>query len=618
MTVNSIAIRLGVEGGAELRRTLDEVGRSGETAFRSVSTAADQAGVATERLTRKAHETAASARQAQATGQAGVGSVPAASSNKPVPTQSPATQKEVERVRARLDEEYRNSRQLDRDIAVIERGVSGGSFDADYAARLYDLAKRRYGPAHENTGDRRLRADELQNLLFQGLDAASSLQGGMSPLTVALQQGGQVAPMFMGENGVSVGSAVRDIGDRVAHAIEKALGFAQDGARGTAGAAGRGPEADRRQTEDSKTIRDHVEEGIVSAGAEKIGDNADRASGALMRLFGRVGLAGGIIGGFAAAIGVGTAALVSYRGAQEQVDDVLKGVGRTSGATLESVNALANAQSRAAGFNRRETREFAAQFAGTGRIDSELLGQAVGTTRDFSKFLGVENKEGVTRLAGALADVSKGALDLGQRYGFLNDAQAENIRRLDAQGERLSAQRALLDAVRSGTKGVADEVRGWSRVTETLNNWWDHLGRSISKGLFGGTLDQEYAKAQKRLLSAEAAAELNPLAFSSKDVETVRKDVDRLKALIDERDESIERSQRGQRSFEVGGVIRSLLPEQRELQALQDKVELVRKAIADPVKFGLDQRQLQEATAAFERIARLARTMTEDVDRFGS
>lgn len=66
MTVNSIAIRLGVEGRAELRRTLDEVGTAGQTAFQRIGAAADQAGAATDRQTARFQRLAAAQREAEA------------------------------------------------------------------------------------------------------------------------------------------------------------------------------------------------------------------------------------------------------------------------------------------------------------------------------------------------------------------------------------------------------------------------------------------------------------------------------------------------------------------------------------------------------------------------
>lgn len=76
--------------------------------------------------------------------------------------------------------------------------------------------------------------------------------------------------------------------------------------------------------------------------------------------------------------------------------------------------------------------------------------------------------------------------------------------------------------------------------------------------------------------------------------------------------------QRARLSTEIGGLIRSVFPEMVELQAAQDRVEKLRKAISDPIRFGLDQRAFMDATTAFERLSRITKDMADDIERFGS
>ena len=82
--VNKVAIRLAVEGGPELRRELDDAGRTGEAAFRQVGTAADAAAASTDRLTEKARQAAQAAQTVRP-------SSPAPAASGPAPASSPAT-----------------------------------------------------------------------------------------------------------------------------------------------------------------------------------------------------------------------------------------------------------------------------------------------------------------------------------------------------------------------------------------------------------------------------------------------------------------------------------------------------------------------------------------------
>lgn len=207
----NIAIRLAVEGKTEIKQALEETGRSGQDAFRQVGTAADQASAATDKLTRKAQEAAAAARQAQGAA-AGAAAAPVSSSSPvsaPAGTPSPATAREVERVRARLDEEYRNGRQLERDVAAIGRGEAAGSFSTAYAARLRDLAERRYGTGNDNdpaAPRRGLDSNQRRDLMYQGGDVVASLGSGAGLGTVAFQQGPQILQgLAMGEGGLKGG-----------------------------------------------------------------------------------------------------------------------------------------------------------------------------------------------------------------------------------------------------------------------------------------------------------------------------------------------------------------------------------------------------------------------------
>ncbi|MBA9071488.1 phage-related minor tail protein [Methylobacterium sp. RAS18] len=195
----NVSIRLQVEGKTEVKQALDETGRAGQDAFRQVGTAADQASAATDRLTRKAQEAAGAARQAQAAA-AGSGASVGTSPN-------PATLREVERVRARLDEEYRNTRQLERDVAAIGRGEAAGSFSTAYATRLRDLAERRYGNDNDPAAPRRgLDSNQRRDLMYQGGDVVASLGSGAGLGTVAFQQGPQILQgLAMGEGGLKGG-----------------------------------------------------------------------------------------------------------------------------------------------------------------------------------------------------------------------------------------------------------------------------------------------------------------------------------------------------------------------------------------------------------------------------
>ncbi|GLS45160.1 phage tail length tape measure family protein [Methylobacterium brachythecii] len=186
MATKSYAIRLQAEGGAEIKQAFDQAGRAGQDAFSDVGAAADRATAATEKLTAKTNEAANAARQAQssAKGAAGASAAPAIPAS--IPTPSPATQREIEALRRRLDQDYRNGRQQAKDADIIGRSNLSDS-EAD---RLRYLSQQKYG-VNDNTS-RGLSTNDKLFVKYQAFDVSSQLVGGAPLSTIAVQQGSQV------------------------------------------------------------------------------------------------------------------------------------------------------------------------------------------------------------------------------------------------------------------------------------------------------------------------------------------------------------------------------------------------------------------------------------------
>ncbi|POR40513.1 phage tail length tape measure family protein [Methylobacterium sp. V23] len=192
----NIAIRLGVEGGAVLKRELEDAGRAGEQSFKAVGAAADAATAATDRLAKRSSEAAEAVRRAPgATG--APASSPASS-----PSASPATVRELERLRTQLDEEYKRAKQLGTAEDKIGRGFSSGYFDETERDRLRGLAAVRYGGQNDNDPSRRgLSTYDKSFIKYQGFDVASTLGSGGSLTTAAFQQGPQLLQQLADREG---------------------------------------------------------------------------------------------------------------------------------------------------------------------------------------------------------------------------------------------------------------------------------------------------------------------------------------------------------------------------------------------------------------------------------
>ncbi|AWN51785.1 phage tail length tape measure family protein [Methylobacterium sp. 17Sr1-1] len=464
-----------------------------------------------------------------------------------------------DRVRQKVDDAYRAQVQLEKATAAVDRAHQQGKISASAYADAIAKIQAKYGAAAAGGGansNNRLRGDQIQNLLYQGSDIVSSLGSGSNLTTVALQQGPQIAQVFAGPGGAS---------------IKGAFAAAQEAAAGLAA---------------------------------------------------RVGIAGGALGALATAGVAAAAAGMSYASSQRETEKALLGVGRASGVTAGQIAELAAANASAGGVSTRSARELATGYAATGRIGAETITGLIRTTKDFAATTGQDVPDAARMLAEAFADPTKGADALNERLGFLNDTTRETIQRLQAQGDQLSAQRALMEAYSGSLTKATDTMSGWGRVTETvgttIGDIWDKIGRQVDRVVTGGSLEEQIAAARRTLENAQVAAEGGFGLFSSKDVERAQSAFDKLSAQAEKIRQQQEQREAARNSITIGNSIRSTQPDQAEIKKLQDNIEQLKKAIAEPAKFNLDIVGLYNANTAVGNLSRSFQALTEDVDKFGS
>ncbi|WP_043749777.1 phage tail length tape measure family protein [Methylobacterium nodulans] len=281
---------------------------------------------------------------------------------------------------------------------------------------------------------RRLRSDEIRNLMFQDGDIVSSAASGMSPALIALQQAPQIAQTFAGPGGASVKGALTQAG-------EAAAGLAT-----------------------------------------------------------RIGLLGGAVGVTSVAIIAGGAALLSYQNRMREVDRLLAGTGRASGASAQQVNAAAVAIAASGEVSVREARSIAATLAATGRIGVEMFVALGRSAKDFAATTGQEVADATQELAQAFADPAKGAQTLNEKLGLLNARTEATVRNLAEQGDRLGAQRMLFEAYSASlsraadlTSHLGDATSAFGRVasnlaygTRRLGTIYGHLARLLAQAGSGG------------------------------------------------------------------------------------------------------------------------------------
>jgi phage-related minor tail protein len=404
----------------------------------------------------------------------------------------------------------------------------------------------------------RLTGYELQNLSYQVNDVASSLAAGISPMQTFAQQGGQIYQILAGSAG-GVRGALKGIADVVGSAIT------------------------------------------------------------------RVGALGVAFGGTATATLAALVAWRQYEATQRDSARSVSGIGRGSGATVDDINRVAETASESGDVSRREARSMASEFAATGRIGVAMFDGLIQRANDYAKTTGQDMADASKELAQAFADPSRGVDILNGKLGGFNDRTIETVRRLKDQGDALGAQQVLFNALNDNVERSERLMSGWGRTMEsignTVSNLWDRLGSVVDRVVTGGSLETQIRTAEAAL--AEVARQRNSIfGISGADADAreraLRAELTRLRAQQQSQRAGDNTVITARNNREIMELARGLDPAGRELSSLQNQTERLRKAIADPVKFGLDLGQLAEVEAAFTRLQNLIRNTREDIERYGS
>lgn len=177
MANRNISVRLQVDGG-RFKAELVEAGRTGQQALKSIETAAQEAGAALEK-------TGASAQKAD--------------------REQEKLARSAERMKRQYAQGYQATQEQGRATDLLGKGLLT---QAEHASVLEGIGRkylvananaRTFGQTVEQQGQRtRITAQQMAQLQPQLNDIFTTLTTGMSPLTIALQQGPQITQIFGG------------------------------------------------------------------------------------------------------------------------------------------------------------------------------------------------------------------------------------------------------------------------------------------------------------------------------------------------------------------------------------------------------------------------------------
>jgi hypothetical protein len=232
MSATNVSIRLGVEGKAEIKRAFEEVGQSAQAAFNSVEKALGQTGAATDREVARLKRLAEAARLAGEADASQKRFNTVLGVDRPLPKsarESAAVFEEATReaesfqarasaLRAAIDPLGAAQARLNSELAEYATLAKRGAITSTEHAAAQVLAKQRFDQTSRAiTGvgaSSKLTRNQLLTLQYTFNDVIASLSTGASPMTILMQQGGQVTQAFGGLRGTiaAFGSSLGVVG----------------------------------------------------------------------------------------------------------------------------------------------------------------------------------------------------------------------------------------------------------------------------------------------------------------------------------------------------------------------------------------------------------------------
>lgn len=239
---------------------------------------------------------------------------------------------------------------------------------------------------------------------------------------------------------------------------------------------------------------------IASARTDKMEKSLKDAAAASSELsekqsaLGRVLTSGtAVIAGVTAAIAGVVAVskdLISIYSVQEQaevrLEATLRATGNAIGMSSKELKDLASSFQEVTTYGDEAIIEVEKLFVASGSVSRQALPRATEAVLDLAAAMGEDLNASAKRLAKALADPKSNLDSLKDANIQLSDAQKEEIKQLQEQGDLLGAQSIILDKVESSYGGIAKALADTDtgKLTQISNVWGD-----IKEGLGKGLLD---------------------------------------------------------------------------------------------------------------------------------
>jgi hypothetical protein len=307
----------------------------------------------------------------------------------------------------------------------------------------------------------------------QATDVAVSLWSGQNPLTVLLQQGGQINDLFM-----QSGIAAEKFGEVVKKSMQSMLPSILAVAKGIGGlivdgfvAAGAAITGFLGKITLFTAASDQVYKYLASDGPSVAAQRWAKLSDVLSK---------SVAVGFAAVLTVLIAMAVEYKKIIQVESELSKALATSGGAMgFSKDQAVAYAESmQAVGVGTLKAMDAIAEFAKAGKVGKDGLDLIIKSAIDLEKYAGVAISETAKQYAKLQDEPTKALTEIAAKTGLVDVATLDYVATLEQQGDKAKAAEEATKALTDANRAMADEIKSNLSPIEAL---WDDIRSAIGK-----------------------------------------------------------------------------------------------------------------------------------------
>lgn len=310
-------------------------------------------------------------------------------------------------------------------------------------------------------------------IMPQVTDVAVSLWSGQNPLTVLLQQGGQVTDLF-NQSGI----AAEKFGESVKTAMKGMLPSILTVVKGVGGlivdgfvAAGSAVTGFLGKITGFTAASDQVYKFLASDGPSVAAQRWAKLSDVLSK---------GVAVGFAAVITVLAAMAVEYKNIIQAEGELSKALATSGGAMgLSKDQAVAYAESmKGIGVGTLKAMAAITEFTKVGKIGKDGLDLIIKSALDLEKYAGVAISETAKKFAEIQDEPTKALIKFAESNGYVSASVLDTVASLEQQGDKVNAATVATEAMRLANNAMAEEAKANLSPIEKL---WDDIKSAIGR-----------------------------------------------------------------------------------------------------------------------------------------